>query len=439
MVSSEDRQEEVSGAMDAAGNGSGCRRLKVLISAYACDPDAGSEPGMGWHWIRNLAQHHDLWVLTEENRYAAALGRGIERNPDLKGKVHVIPVWRHRYGEQLWSRLYYLSYRQWQWKAYRLAKELHKHVAFDLVHQLNMIGYREPGYLWKLDVPFLWGPIGGHTQMPWAFVRRLDRGGFIQYSTRNILNSVQMRISVRVRRAARRASALFAATSDDRTALWKIHGRSSLLVPEVGANLPVGNLRGDGEAESTPGTLRLIWCGRHVDGKALYLGLHALRRALDRGISASLDIVGDGPCSAVWKETAIELRLSDHCSWHGALAHERALAAIANGDALLFTSVQDATATVVIEALQSGVPVICHDACGFGGIIDSSCGIKVPCRNPSVSIEGFANAIIELASSPTMRHRLAAGALERAKAMTWQLKAAEISGVYQAVFDNRSR
>jgi hypothetical protein len=26
---------------------------------------------------------------------------------------------------------------------------------------LNMIGYREPGYLWKLNVPFVWGPMGG--------------------------------------------------------------------------------------------------------------------------------------------------------------------------------------------------------------------------------------------------------------------------------------
>jgi glycosyltransferase involved in cell wall biosynthesis len=177
----------------------------------------------------------------------------------------------------------------------------------------------------------------------------------------------------------------------------------------------------------------------HVDRKLLHLGLRVLRRALDRGISAGLDVVGDGPCSAVWKDMAMRLCLSDHCAWHGALAHERALAVMADGEALLFTSVQDATATVVIEALQSGVPVICHGACGFGGVIHSSCGIKVPATNPSVSIEGFADAISELARSPALRRRLADGALECAKAMTWQLKAAEMSVVYQSAFDSWSR
>ena len=44
-----------------------------------------------------------------------------------------------------------------------------------MLHQLNMIGFREPGYLWKLSqengVPFVWGPIGGQKQFPTAYLQ----------------------------------------------------------------------------------------------------------------------------------------------------------------------------------------------------------------------------------------------------------------------------
>lgn len=29
--------------------------LKILINAYACSPGMGSEPGIAWNWVSNLA------------------------------------------------------------------------------------------------------------------------------------------------------------------------------------------------------------------------------------------------------------------------------------------------------------------------------------------------------------------------------------------------
>ena len=42
-------------------------RLHILLSAYACEPDRGSEPGVGWNWVRHLARDHDVWVITRSN------------------------------------------------------------------------------------------------------------------------------------------------------------------------------------------------------------------------------------------------------------------------------------------------------------------------------------------------------------------------------------
>ena len=46
--------------------------MKLLLSAYACEPDRGSEPGVGWHWVLELAGlGHDVWVLTRTNNQQA--------------------------------------------------------------------------------------------------------------------------------------------------------------------------------------------------------------------------------------------------------------------------------------------------------------------------------------------------------------------------------
>ena len=37
----------------------------VLINAYAVAPNWGSEQGMGWNWISNLAKYCNLYVVTE--------------------------------------------------------------------------------------------------------------------------------------------------------------------------------------------------------------------------------------------------------------------------------------------------------------------------------------------------------------------------------------
>ena len=57
------------------------KKLKVLVSAYACEPDKGSEPGVGWNWAKQIAHFHEVWVVTRTNNRPAIEER-IEKNPD---------------------------------------------------------------------------------------------------------------------------------------------------------------------------------------------------------------------------------------------------------------------------------------------------------------------------------------------------------------------
>ena len=36
--------------------------MKILINAYAGSPGMGSEPGMAWNWVSNLANQYELYI-----------------------------------------------------------------------------------------------------------------------------------------------------------------------------------------------------------------------------------------------------------------------------------------------------------------------------------------------------------------------------------------
>ena len=45
--------------------------MKVIISAYACEPGQGSERGAGWNWSLAAAVKHEAWVMTCAHRQEA--------------------------------------------------------------------------------------------------------------------------------------------------------------------------------------------------------------------------------------------------------------------------------------------------------------------------------------------------------------------------------
>jgi hypothetical protein len=38
--------------------------MKVLLSAFACEPNLGSEEGVGWNTVIQAAKYHETWVFT---------------------------------------------------------------------------------------------------------------------------------------------------------------------------------------------------------------------------------------------------------------------------------------------------------------------------------------------------------------------------------------
>ena len=60
--------------------------LNVLINAYAVAPNYGSEQGLTWMWITELAKYHNLYVITE-GEWQTEIEQAVMTHP-LKDRMH---------------------------------------------------------------------------------------------------------------------------------------------------------------------------------------------------------------------------------------------------------------------------------------------------------------------------------------------------------------
>jgi glycosyltransferase involved in cell wall biosynthesis len=410
-------------------------RLKVLVSAYACSPYQGSEPGVGWGFISELAKHHDLWVIVEDEKFRADIERYLAENPDFAQRIHFhfILKGRNRLLRKVWPPSYYWYYRRWHKDAFELAKKLHKEIGFDLAHQLTMVGFREPGYLWKLDIPFIWGPVGGMGLFPWRYLSVVGLYGALYYIGYNLYNWLQINFLDRPKLAAQRAasgatSGLIVATPENRDGAACYWGTESTVMTEVGLprqpELKICE-RGDGEA------LQIVWTGLHISRKALNLALKSLAR-VSTDVIWELHILGKGRQTAAWQQLATDLGIAGRCHFHGWVAREKALEVMKSAHLMLITSLRDLTSTVTIEGLALGLPIVCLDHCGFAEVVDATCGVKVPLSWPEPTTKAIAQTIEVLGRDEEQRRVLAHGALARAQRYAWEEKARVVDEIYRA-------
>ena len=134
--------------------------LKLLISAYACRPGKGSEPGVGWHIVQQMARSHDVWVITRaENRPMIEAAMPMNASRKIQFRYFHVPRWENRWKwEGVASQMHYYM---WQLGIYGTMKRLHREVVFDVTHHVTYVRYWNPSMLALLPVPFLWGPVGG--------------------------------------------------------------------------------------------------------------------------------------------------------------------------------------------------------------------------------------------------------------------------------------
>jgi glycosyltransferase involved in cell wall biosynthesis len=404
--------------------------LKILVNAYACSPHTGSEPGMAWNWCVHLAQHCELHIITE-GEFKEHIAKALKNLPQAKNMHFYYNPVPKEVREMCWNQgdwRFYKHYKKWQFKTYEIALEITQKKQIDFLHQLNMIGFREPGYLWKIqNIPFVWGPIGGLKQFPTKYLKGASVKTQVFTRLKNIINIKQLQYGKRIDKALKRADILISSIPDSYNAIKKHKGLESILIAETGCFL-TEDVSAAQRFENQE--LTVLWVGKFDFRKQLPLALKAIAATQNKNITLHIYGQGNAKQESEAKNLAISIGIENQIVWHGNQAHQIVQDAMKKAQLFFFTSVNEDTSSVVLEAVSNRLPVLCFDACGFGAVINEKVGRKISLSSPKKSVVDFSEQLNYLYEHRNELKSLSINCNKRHKELSWDEKASDMVDLY---------
>jgi glycosyltransferase involved in cell wall biosynthesis len=413
--------------------------LKILVSAYACEPKAGSESGIGWNFVRHLGNLHELWVITRtKNRKAIEAAIAINPLPNVHWVFYDIPGGRYLSWKGTRVVYAYHHYILWQIGSYFAARKLHRRIEFDLIQHVTFVNYWLPTLMPLLPAPFIWGPVGGGEAAPRGMSAGLGLAARCTACLRNIVQRASA-YNPFVRYAAKHAAWTFTTTQETADRLLAL-GCSAQVLPAVALpqqeidTLSTRNLRkGPSRAR-----FRVVSIGDLLPVKGFATGIRGFAKFHRVHPESEYWIIGEGHERARLERTVRQLQLKDEFVFWGRVPRERALEKLAECDVLLFPSLHDSGGWVSLEAMAAGLPVICLEQGGPALQVTAETGFKIPAITPKQVITDIAEALSALYNNPELRERLGAAGRERVRThFSWEQKARQISAVYEEVVHSK--
>ncbi len=406
--------------------------MKVLLSAYSCEPGKGSERGVGWNVANEISKHHEVWVLTRPDESREAIEAELERhpNPNMHFVYFTLPFWKDslRWGQAGAMQLHYYL---WQIQAYFVARELHDEVGFDVAHHVTFVRYSSPSFLSLLPIPFIWGPVGGGESAPLPF--------WVDFSWKNKVYEVA-RLAWRgvgefdlfTRMTALQSTLTYAATNDTAKRLKWLGVNQLEICPAIG--LLQDEI--DRLSQCTPvnhsGKCRFISIGRLLHWKGFHLGLRAFARA--NLPEAEYWVVGDGPELNRLQSLVQELEIEKQVKFWGELPRNHVLDVLGQSSVLVHPSLHDSGAGVCLEAMAAGRPILCLDLGGPAAQVTAETGFKVAAENSHQVVEAMAEAMVKMSSDLLLCAQMGQSGQRRIQEFySWNAKGKHFAKAYEEI------
>lgn len=350
--------------------------MKILVSAYACEPGKGSEPGVGWNFSKELSSRHEVTVLTRENNRETILGSGEPWIERVKW-VFIDPLrwltfWKRG------GRGVQLFYVLWQIGAYIHVKRMLKQESFDRIHHITFGKYWVPSFLSYTGVPVVFGPVGGGERLPRGYFWGLSWSGRLAEVGKSVFSWIVPRLPL-FRGAYRRMAHVLCATEQTQRAIQKLVKCPAEVIPQSGLSAEELELTAKiAQRVQKSKTPLFVTASRLNHWKAIDLAIMAFADVVKQHPDARLEILGGGPELNRLKWLVGKLGLQDQVIFLGRLPTlEDVYRKIASATALIHPALHEAFGQACLEALALSTPVICWNWGGPGLIVDETCGSAI--------------------------------------------------------------
>ena len=328
--------------------------MKIFLSAYACEPEKGSEPGIGWNVALELAKYHEVHVVTRSNNLPAiqeALLLYDGAKPVFHGYdlPHWLTFWKKK------RRGYHLYYYLWQYGAYLKYRKFAN--TCDIVEHVTFANWAMPS-LFMLCKPFcVYGPIGEvHTpaqvtrSLPFKvrFKERLRQWGMWLFTHLEPFRVLTPRCAYLI---------LESGHDSVPSGFPRKYASKILKHPQTGINTnePEYNLA---RQRKYDGKTRLLICSEFMHWKGVTYACEVFGRIASKRDDVELHIIGKGTEEHNMRKILEQHGVTGKVTWHGFVSKQEMLQALLDADILLYPSYHHGLATVILQAMWAGLPIV---------------------------------------------------------------------------------
>jgi glycosyltransferase involved in cell wall biosynthesis len=401
--------------------------MKVLVSAYACDPFRGGEFSNGWGYAYNAVNGISVWCLTTTEG-KESINRLLESSPiPTLHIVYVeIPNWIRIVKEQFKDYGVYFHYWYFQKKAGRIAKRLEKEIHFDVVHHATYSSLQLGSFLWRMDNPMLFGPVGGGQQAPKKFRKYFYKWWSLE-KLRDLISTLLLRVIGSPARVLKKSGITLVVNQETYEMAHQYGAKKIMYAPCT--LLPDAFGPSIIQSRNNRPSFRLLWVGRLIARKGLRVVLEALAQ-VDKAIPFTLTIIGDGVLKdelPLWIE---ELDLVNRVTCEGLQPLSRVHEAYDTHDVFIYCSLRESFASQIFESMSYGLPLIVFNLHGVRTFVPDDAAWKIEVNEPEQTLNDIRNAVECLFHHPERRLELGANAFQVVKEFTWSKRIKLINEFY---------
>ena len=364
--------------------------VRVLLSAFSCEPEKGSEREVGFRALLAAANRHEVWVLTRAVS-VPVLRRFFADHP-LAGRVHVEPVPFDFDEKGFGRRKFHWNYDRWQRAAARRAVELNRQVEFHVVHHVSFATIWTRVGVAAVPKPLVWGPVGGGVEPPLSLMTELGLRGALD----DLSRVTSRRLLARLPPMRLAPDAAVVVLAQNREIARRLRASAPIQVLPNATAVELDGIRAEGQR-----TCDLVLVGRLLAWKGGHLAIRALRHVSNT--DTVLRVFGEGPDLHRLERTARRWGLSGRVRFEDWVPRDVLLPEIARAGVLVHPSLHDDAPLSVAEALSLGTPVICLDHGGPAEVVrhwPTSPSRRIPPAGPTDTARRIAEAIDGFLADP---------------------------------------
>ncbi|MFI3294746.1 MAG: glycosyltransferase [Rikenellaceae bacterium] len=401
------------------------KRLKIFVSAYACEPNMGSEIGVGWHWVMEMSKYFDLWVLTRQSNQSN-IEEWLEKNK-LENPPHFV---------------YYDLPRKWRfWKKglrgvriyYLLWQRLSNGVVRKTMRQNNISIYHHLTYgnaLWSVSrygqrQTFIWGATSAGSFIERDFTRHYGfKNRIKEFAQRVIANTLPLNYGFRQR--CKKAKLILCKTEQTRLSIPKKHQNKAVVFTDVAVELI--DTKQHRAKENDHQITRYLAVGRLEAWRGFDLLIEAFAKAIKTDPKLHLDILGSGNDKKRLEAIISKHKIEDKVSLTGHLSRECYYEYMNQCDVVVNPTLKEGAVTTAFDSLSFKKPMICIETGGYTRYFDNRYAIVLQKKSRNQTITELSKAIIQL-TSKTDREEKANEILSQRERFTWERKGEEIRDI----------